>query len=231
MPHKPRWHPAMGQKAETPVLSALRALVDHPWVPGGHGTGQADNGLRSPCPYGWGGQDIVWQSQLGAWDMCQAGEAAQQGADHWHPLPAASLVPQHRGLIASLVLRALLTGICVSMLNACLAGRSLTTSSGARRTWGGTGKRLKPPSKAGAGTAGGQLGLSSPWLCHGCKPSTLPLWLCHELPRPKTLLGLLILTWGHVKGSFCSTACSCLWGDCMGPASTVPGPGPALKHS
>ncbi|KFV72836.1 Sodium/nucleoside cotransporter 2, partial [Dryobates pubescens] len=33
-----------------------------------------------------------------------------------------SMVPQRRGVIASLVLRALLTGICVSMLNACLAG-------------------------------------------------------------------------------------------------------------
>ncbi|NXF97739.1 S28A1 protein, partial [Eubucco bourcierii] len=34
----------------------------------------------------------------------------------------ASMVPQRKGVIASLVLRALLTGICVSMLNACLAG-------------------------------------------------------------------------------------------------------------
>ncbi|NXG76854.1 S28A2 protein, partial [Baryphthengus martii] len=34
----------------------------------------------------------------------------------------ASMVPQRKGDIASLVLRALLTGMCVSMLNACLAG-------------------------------------------------------------------------------------------------------------
>ncbi|KFP20018.1 Sodium/nucleoside cotransporter 2, partial [Egretta garzetta] len=34
----------------------------------------------------------------------------------------ASMVPQRKGDLASLVLRALLTGICVSMLNACLAG-------------------------------------------------------------------------------------------------------------
>nr|XP_009665306.1 PREDICTED: sodium/nucleoside cotransporter 1-like [Struthio camelus australis] len=33
-----------------------------------------------------------------------------------------SMVPQRKGDFASLVLRALLTGICVSMLNACLAG-------------------------------------------------------------------------------------------------------------
>ncbi|XP_010080453.1 PREDICTED: sodium/nucleoside cotransporter 1-like, partial [Pterocles gutturalis] len=33
-----------------------------------------------------------------------------------------SLVPQRKGDFASIVLRALLTGICVSMLNACLAG-------------------------------------------------------------------------------------------------------------
>ncbi|KFP84920.1 Sodium/nucleoside cotransporter 2, partial [Acanthisitta chloris] len=34
----------------------------------------------------------------------------------------ASMVPQRKGDLASVVLRALLTGICVSMLNACLAG-------------------------------------------------------------------------------------------------------------
>ncbi|XP_065498290.1 sodium/nucleoside cotransporter 1-like [Caloenas nicobarica] len=34
----------------------------------------------------------------------------------------ASLVPERKGDFASIVLRALLTGICVSMLNACLAG-------------------------------------------------------------------------------------------------------------
>ncbi|KFO80866.1 Sodium/nucleoside cotransporter 1, partial [Cuculus canorus] len=34
----------------------------------------------------------------------------------------ASMVPQRKGDLASTVLRALLTGICVSMLNACLAG-------------------------------------------------------------------------------------------------------------
>ncbi|XP_069723296.1 sodium/nucleoside cotransporter 1-like [Phaenicophaeus curvirostris] len=34
----------------------------------------------------------------------------------------ASMVPQRKGDLASIVLRALLTGICVSMLNACLAG-------------------------------------------------------------------------------------------------------------
>ncbi|NXW48230.1 S28A1 protein, partial [Nyctiprogne leucopyga] len=34
----------------------------------------------------------------------------------------ASMVPQRKGDLASMVLRALLTGICVSMLNACLAG-------------------------------------------------------------------------------------------------------------
>ncbi|NXW76321.1 S28A1 protein, partial [Hirundo rustica] len=34
----------------------------------------------------------------------------------------ASMVPQRKGDFASVVLRALLTGICVSMLNACLAG-------------------------------------------------------------------------------------------------------------
>ncbi|XP_032846245.2 sodium/nucleoside cotransporter 2 isoform X4 [Tyto alba] len=34
----------------------------------------------------------------------------------------ASMVPERKGDLASIVLRALLTGICVSMLNACLAG-------------------------------------------------------------------------------------------------------------
>uniref|UniRef100_A0A8B9MTE0 Concentrative nucleoside transporter C-terminal domain-containing protein n=1 Tax=Accipiter nisus TaxID=211598 RepID=A0A8B9MTE0_9AVES len=42
----------------------------------------------------------------------------------------ASMVPQRKGDLASVVLRALLTGCCVSMLNACLAGRSLPTASG-----------------------------------------------------------------------------------------------------
>nr|XP_047937458.1 sodium/nucleoside cotransporter 1-like [Anser cygnoides] len=37
-------------------------------------------------------------------------------------VPAASLVPHRKGDFASVVLRALLTGICVSMLNSCLAG-------------------------------------------------------------------------------------------------------------
>uniref|UniRef100_A0A8C6Z3R7 Sodium/nucleoside cotransporter n=1 Tax=Nothoprocta perdicaria TaxID=30464 RepID=A0A8C6Z3R7_NOTPE len=36
-----------------------------------------------------------------------------------------SMVPQRKSDLASVVLRALFTGICVSMLNACLAGRSL----------------------------------------------------------------------------------------------------------
>ncbi|KFQ33549.1 Sodium/nucleoside cotransporter 1, partial [Merops nubicus] len=34
----------------------------------------------------------------------------------------AAVVPQRKGVMASLILRALLSGICVSMLNACLAG-------------------------------------------------------------------------------------------------------------
>uniref|UniRef100_A0A8C5NRC5 Sodium/nucleoside cotransporter n=1 Tax=Junco hyemalis TaxID=40217 RepID=A0A8C5NRC5_JUNHY len=38
-----------------------------------------------------------------------------------------SMVPERKGDLASVVLRALLTGMCVSMLNACLAGRSLPT--------------------------------------------------------------------------------------------------------
>uniref|UniRef100_A0A8D0EHA6 Sodium/nucleoside cotransporter n=1 Tax=Strix occidentalis caurina TaxID=311401 RepID=A0A8D0EHA6_STROC len=45
----------------------------------------------------------------------------------------ASMVPERKGDLASIVLRALLTGICVSMLNACLAGRSLPPTSGARK--------------------------------------------------------------------------------------------------
>uniref|UniRef100_A0A8C8BJH6 Sodium/nucleoside cotransporter n=1 Tax=Otus sunia TaxID=257818 RepID=A0A8C8BJH6_9STRI len=45
----------------------------------------------------------------------------------------ASMVPERKGDLASIVLRALLTGICVSMLNACLAGRSLPHTSGARK--------------------------------------------------------------------------------------------------
>lgn len=49
------------------------------------------------------------------------------------------MVPQRKGDLASVVLRALLTGICVSMLNACLAGRSLPTASRAREIQGGTG--------------------------------------------------------------------------------------------
>lgn len=79
--------------------------------------------------------------------------------------PAASMVPQRKGDIATIVLRALLTGICVSMLNACLAGRSLPAASVARRNWGGMGKGLNPPLNACAGT--GTAGLSSPWLCQG----------------------------------------------------------------
>uniref|UniRef100_A0A663M4G9 Sodium/nucleoside cotransporter n=1 Tax=Athene cunicularia TaxID=194338 RepID=A0A663M4G9_ATHCN len=50
----------------------------------------------------------------------------------------ASMVPERKGDLASIVLRALLTGICVSMLNACLAGRSLPTTSGARKKRGET---------------------------------------------------------------------------------------------
>lgn len=61
-------------------------------------------------------------------------------------VPAASLVPHRKSDFASVVLRALLTGICVSMLNSCLAGRSL----------GRTGKELNTPRNAGAGV--GRLG-------------------------------------------------------------------------
>lgn len=50
-------------------------------------------------------------------------------------VPAASMVPQRKSELASIVLRALLTGICVSMLNSCLAGRSLLTVTGKRQGW------------------------------------------------------------------------------------------------
>jgi len=73
------------------------------------------------------------------------------------------MVPQRKSDLASIVLRALLTGICVSMLNACLAGRSLPTASRARKSRGGTGEGLNTPTDAGAGV--GTAGLSSPWLC------------------------------------------------------------------
>uniref|UniRef100_A0A8C8BRU0 Sodium/nucleoside cotransporter n=1 Tax=Otus sunia TaxID=257818 RepID=A0A8C8BRU0_9STRI len=55
----------------------------------------------------------------------------------------ASMVPERKGDLASIVLRALLTGICVSMLNACLAGRSLPHTSGARKKWGETGEGVQ----------------------------------------------------------------------------------------
>uniref|UniRef100_A0A8D2NB51 Sodium/nucleoside cotransporter n=1 Tax=Zonotrichia albicollis TaxID=44394 RepID=A0A8D2NB51_ZONAL len=52
-----------------------------------------------------------------------------------------SMVPERKGDLASVVLRALLTGMCVSMLNACLAGRSLPT----REAQGGAGTGLRTP--------------------------------------------------------------------------------------
>lgn len=62
----------------------------------------------------------------------QPGAEPEQGSDWPRSLlcPAASMVPQRKGDLASVVLRALLTGICVSMLNACLAGRSLPLPAG-----------------------------------------------------------------------------------------------------
>lgn len=36
--------------------------------------------------------------------------------------PAASLVPQRRSDFSQIVLRALITGACVSLVNACVAG-------------------------------------------------------------------------------------------------------------
>lgn len=83
------------------------------------------------------------------------------------------MVPQRKGDLASVVLRALLTGICVSMLNACLAGKSLPTASGARKSQGGRGKGLKIPINAGGGM--GTAGLSSPWLCQGLQTLCCPL--------------------------------------------------------
>lgn len=64
---------------------------------------------------------------LGHFPPCpQAGVELEQGSNSPRSLlhPAASLVPERKGDFASIVLRALLTGICVSMLNACLAGGS-----------------------------------------------------------------------------------------------------------
>lgn len=55
------------------------------------------------------------------------------------------MVPERKGDFATVVLRSLLTGMCVSMLNACLAGRSLPTGSRAREIQGGTGTGLKIP--------------------------------------------------------------------------------------
>uniref|UniRef100_A0A8C8EF81 Sodium/nucleoside cotransporter n=1 Tax=Otus sunia TaxID=257818 RepID=A0A8C8EF81_9STRI len=73
----------------------------------------------------------------------------------------ASMVPERKGDLASIVLRALLTGICVSMLNACLAGRSLPHTSGARKKWGETGEGLKTP--INAVLANGTLSFTGAW--------------------------------------------------------------------
>lgn len=91
----------------------------------------------------------MWQSQLRTEDMSLSvpHPVQSQSKDLTHPsvcsAPTASMVPQRKGDLASVVLRALLTGICVSMLNACLAGRSVPTASRATEIQGGTG--LKTP--------------------------------------------------------------------------------------
>lgn len=77
--------------------------------------------------------------------LCVPDWGQKQSKDPTCPIlcfvPAASLVPHRKGDFASVVLRALLTGICVSMLNSCLAGRSL----------GRTGEGLNTSTNAGAG--------------------------------------------------------------------------------
>lgn len=80
------------------------------------------------------------------------------------------------------------------MLNACLAGRSLPTASGATKNWAGggawdTGKGLKTPINADAvmGTAG--LACPPHGSARASKPSALPSWLCQGLPKPKSCAG------------------------------------------
>ncbi|NWQ83598.1 S28A2 protein, partial [Columbina picui] len=62
-------------------------------------------------------------SGLEEWDGSRKQWISQGSDSPWSLLrPAASLAPERKGDFASIVLRALFTGICVSMLNACLAG-------------------------------------------------------------------------------------------------------------
>lgn len=50
------------------------------------------------------------------------------GPEHSCPL-AASMVPQRKSDFSQIVLRALFTGACVSLMNACVAGESLAWQS------------------------------------------------------------------------------------------------------
>lgn len=76
-------------------------------------------------------------------ETARGAEPGQRGP--WCPAPelfctlAASMAPQRRSDFSQLVLRALCTGACVSLLNACVAGESLLSpgfAAGPRKSQG-----------------------------------------------------------------------------------------------
>uniref|UniRef100_A0A8B9Z5Y3 Concentrative nucleoside transporter C-terminal domain-containing protein n=1 Tax=Buteo japonicus TaxID=224669 RepID=A0A8B9Z5Y3_9AVES len=115
-----------------------------------------------------------------------------------------SMVPQRKGDLASVVLRALLTGCCVSMLNACLAGRSLPTASGATKNQGRGGdthrQRAEDPYKCRCSN-----GDSWPVLPMALPGPPNPLLSPHGFargcPSPRAVLGPLTLIWAGM-GTF-----------------------------
>lgn len=92
--------------------------------------------LKGHCSAGqrWeavGSSLLARQQDPGLWSSPQrVASPALTTAGSCHALfPAASMVPQRKSDFASIVLRALFTGACVSILNACVAGMVPTSCS------------------------------------------------------------------------------------------------------
>uniref|UniRef100_A0A8C6Z8T1 Sodium/nucleoside cotransporter 2-like n=1 Tax=Nothoprocta perdicaria TaxID=30464 RepID=A0A8C6Z8T1_NOTPE len=103
-----------------------------------------------------------------------------------------SMVPQRKSDLASVVLRALFTGICVSMLNACLAGRSLLAAvqpqgkaKSQERALKGQAERENP---SNACDKMGKVDLPFPWLCKGLQSHLLSPQFC-RCSSPSSELG------------------------------------------